>query len=816
MATPVFCCGWECGSGTGTHHWTSANTPTADTVTFRTGLRAGRCDPSSSTEYFFVTLASVTRWVGRFYIRFATLPSADTSLCEVGNGGQDSPCVRFKQSDSKIYAGVHTTLGASGVAVTTGVWYRIDFDFNVQTGGNDTCDVQVDGSACGQATATGLSAAETRVNLGVIDTCTADVYLDDFLLSNTAADYPLGAGHVNSYIPNADGTHTANSANEVERTLTGTDIVIATTTAYQLIDERPLPTTEVDFINWKTNGGTDYVEWQYEDSTEGAAPRAVEAILVYHDASGAGTHNFQVTLREHAGATTADIAPAATRNVGATISYIRKHFATVPGTSDAWTETKFNALRSRLLVSDASPDVYIDAAMLEAEWAEAGGATGTIAATLQKATAALTGEQPESGSIAVTAQKATASLTGVMQPSGAIAATLQAALAALSGTQTQSGAIAATAQMATASLVGTQTQTGTVSATLQAALAALVGTMEPAGVIAGTLQPATASLAGTQEQSGAIAASLQPATASLTGVMQPSGAIAATLQAASAALAGTHEQTGTIAATLMAATAALAGEQTSETTGAIAASLQMATASLTGTQEQSGALAATLTMATASLAGVMEASGSVAASLQPATASLAGEQSGAAPEGTIAGTLQPASAALTGTQTQTGSIAASLQPPTASLTGEQSQTGSIDASLQPATAALTAEQQFLGTIAATLQAATGSLAGTQGQTGQIAATLQLVTAALFGSQTVTGSIAATLQAATASASARPLVFKLGSATYIARLTANGTYIARVSGDATHIARVTGRATEIERLSGEAAYIARITGRGTNG
>jgi hypothetical protein len=304
--------------------------------------------------------------VVRAYVYFATLPTTDGLVLGVGLTG-----LYFKASDSKLYVGESTTLlGASGVAITTGVQYRLELKRTATT-----LDAQVDGTAVGQYS--GSFAAETSAIAGVpLGIHTRDQFTDDILISQTAADYPLGAGYVLSYIPNADGTHNVAGANDFERTLTGTDITNATTTAYQLIDERPLPTTAVDFINGiAPPNSTDYVEWTYEDSVESGDPRTVEAIFVHHDASGAGTNNFTVTLREHAGSTSANIF-SGTTNVGATITYKRAHFATVPGTSDAWTTTKFNALRSRFLVSDASPDPYIDAIMLEAEFA-VGGPVGT-------------------------------------------------------------------------------------------------------------------------------------------------------------------------------------------------------------------------------------------------------------------------------------------------------------------------------------------------------------------------------------------------------------------------------------------------------
>ena len=380
MATPVFVCGAECGVVAAASHWiTSTGTTSFSTTTVRTGARSLRVNPTAGTgEFDTLALASSADWVVRAYVYFATLPSATTSfISRVGT----VIGVWFNASDSKVYVGSDaSTLGATGVSVTTGQWYRIDFKYTATT-----LDAQVDGAAVGQLT--GTYSAFTQLAIGRSATVTKDLFFDDIIISQTAVDYPLGAGFVKSYIPNADGTHNVAGANDFERTLTGTDITNATTDAYTLIDERPLPTTAVDFINGVAPpNATDYVEWQYEDSTESSAPRGVEAVIVHHDASGAGTNNFTVTLRESAGGTSGNIW-SGTTNVGATITYKRAHFATVPGTADAWTTTKFNALRSRFLVSDASPDPYIDAAMLEAEFPEAGGPVTVTPGTAALATA---------------------------------------------------------------------------------------------------------------------------------------------------------------------------------------------------------------------------------------------------------------------------------------------------------------------------------------------------------------------------------------------------------------------------------------------
>ena len=372
MAQGFLCCGAECGvsdaSGVTRHLNFRGTSPTFDTTTVRTGLRALNCKATLGSSFAITPTVSSTLYVGRFYVRFVILP---TLTCTIVEGrGASNVGVYYKASDSKLYAGYGlSNLGATGVAVTTGVWYRVDFKFNVSTN-PWTIDAMINGVAVGQITKAAATGGISNLDLGIgeLSTPTHEVLYDDLLLSATVADYPLGAGYVFSYIPNADGSHNVAGANDFEKTLTGTDITNATTDAYQLVDDRPLPASSVDFINGiAPPNDTDYVEIAYENSQEARAPRLVDAMFIHHDAGGAGTNDFTVTLRDSVGGTSQDIFTGAT-NVGATISARRQFFQDIPG-GGTWTLGAFNALRSRFLVTDASPDVYLDALMLEAEYA---------------------------------------------------------------------------------------------------------------------------------------------------------------------------------------------------------------------------------------------------------------------------------------------------------------------------------------------------------------------------------------------------------------------------------------------------------------
>ena len=366
----------ECGIIAGGAHWSFiASLPTYSTTTVRTGLRSLRVNPSAEARAAAPGNAPNTDMaIFRVYFYVASNPTGDTFLMGARAATANAAGLVFKSSDGQVYAGGSNgaaafTFGATGVTVTTGAWHRADI--RVNSAANPwVVDAQIDGGTALSVSPAYGASATLRFIVGAVDSATCDIFYDDALGSATSGDYPLGAGYVISYIPNADGTHNIAGANDFERTLTGTDITNATTDAVLLIDDRPLESAAGDFINGVAPpNATDYVEWQYENNAEATAPRTVEAIFGHHDAGGAGTNNFTVTLRRDATSDTSNIF-SGTTNVGATMTFKRAHFATAPGGA-TWTTAIFDDLRSRFLVSDASPDPYIDGVMLEAEFSGA-------------------------------------------------------------------------------------------------------------------------------------------------------------------------------------------------------------------------------------------------------------------------------------------------------------------------------------------------------------------------------------------------------------------------------------------------------------
>lgn len=806
MATPVFCCGAECGVNN--VHWGLSGTASFSTGTIRSGLRSLRVNPTAAVgAWFFAPSGVFTRTlVFRFYINFASLPTSDSAIMFANT--TESAGVYFKQSDSKIYAG-HTeatpTFGATGVAVTTGVWYRIDVKL-ISTANPWTIDVQVDGVACGQTTKAVAAADLGSLVLGnQANNETYDAFYEDTLLSVTSGDYPLGDGYVLSYVPNADGDgasanrHNGLAANEVERTLTGTDIVNTTTDAFQLVDDRPLESAAGDWINWKTNGTAgDYVELAYENSLENVAPRSVEAIVGYHDAGGSGTHNFSLTLRDSTGGTTADVMPAATRNVGATMSWGRAHFATIPGTASAWTLTAFNALRSRWLVTDASPDAYLDGLMLEAEYPgiatitaairkvaanintdqSASGFAAEIDASLRKVTSSLNAEQRNLLTVNATLVKTAASINVYMRPEVEIDSTVAKVVASLLASHQQRVTVGATLRPVAASINVQQEQRVTVASTLTKVASSVNVVMVPDARITSTLVKTAANLNLAQQVTLTIDSDLAKVRASLNAYLRPEFTIVSMLRPAQASLNAeqrylvvqttaiqevaasinvAQRQLLSIAATLVKVAANLNVNISVSPELHITSTLAKVTASLNAEQRQQLSIASTLENLTASLNAYMRPDFQITTSLRKVTASLSAEQRHLI---TVASTLAELSASLNTLQRQLVTVASSLAKVrasvnvdqagvpemhlsatlaevAASLTASQRDLLTIDSDLRPLAANVNTEKRYLIAVASSLAKLSANVNLSQSQRMTVATVLAHLTSDLHLNQTET-------------------------------------------------------------------------------
>lgn len=376
--TPVFTCGAECGvSGTtGGQHWQFGAAASFNTTIKRNGNRAIRLNGSAVTTNWATsgstfTAGNITVIRGYFYA--TTLPTTSANLISAYQGEAGA---WFNSADSKIYAGyIGANFGATGITVTTATWYLIDIKVNASTN-PWTIDVSVDGVSCGQKTRA-VAAASGGFLLGSDqgETTTMDVYFDDILVSQTAADYPIGAGHTLGFVPASDGSHTSTTTHTVKGTAAaptaGGSITSATTDAFNWVNGRPIgggATDATRLINAQTAASTEYIEVGIEQTTETTAPRAVEFLVVDQQATTA-VGDMHIKVNDN-GTETVVLDRTASAGV-ITDRYTTKQFATMPTGGAAWTLVRFKALKIRFgYSSDATPDQYWRGAMVEAEFTD--------------------------------------------------------------------------------------------------------------------------------------------------------------------------------------------------------------------------------------------------------------------------------------------------------------------------------------------------------------------------------------------------------------------------------------------------------------
>jgi hypothetical protein len=211
--------------------------------------------------------------------------------------------------------------------------------------------------------------------------------VDDYVLSQTSGDHPIGAHTVFAVVPAADGTHVAGT-NIMERASDGADI--GTITAWDLLDEWP-PTTglnNADSVTSKASGATNYAEVSFA-----AAPAYATSTLwgvvgiVAHQSDTIGANTGITRIVSSAGTTLTDIFSGDMSEI--TDHYTKKLIAAPSG---GWLidGTHFNGVKARVGFGTLQPG--------EPEW---------LALMLQAAT-------PDSATVSGTASPAAVAGVGAV------------------------------------------------------------------------------------------------------------------------------------------------------------------------------------------------------------------------------------------------------------------------------------------------------------------------------------------------------------------------------------------------------------------
>jgi hypothetical protein len=356
MATVVIATGFEHGRGStaGAGLCDLYNAATLPTTLPRTGLRSMLVD--ATTEYMGWTNTGPS-YVARVYVNFAAWPSAAsrTTICCVDAGTNDAGICVDPTGLAQIRAG--TTNYGAGFQLTLDTWHRIDVYFNT----TDT-QLSVDGAAVqtgnpytGSAVAFALGTY--RLNTGTVGT----MYVDDFALSNTGADFPLGAGYTLGFSPDRTGTHSLGSGVFRNNSAGSPD----NSTDHNRIDEVPFTGVSSDFWEQQENDGAAYMEFGFAPSGQSDTIQLVRALVWLSADSTAGC---ACEARIVSGATETTVH---TGTIGST-SGIYKGASVTPNSSP-WTDGQLDALLLRFgYATDANPDPHIEGAILEVAFGVAG------------------------------------------------------------------------------------------------------------------------------------------------------------------------------------------------------------------------------------------------------------------------------------------------------------------------------------------------------------------------------------------------------------------------------------------------------------
>lgn len=373
MVTPIFICGAECGietvGSTGlAPHWDSIfGAPAVSTAIFHYGLRSYRFNPLVSAARQLDKTISTTRLVGTAAIYFTTLPNGTTALIRAVPTAGSWPTIRFNVATSRLEAWFDDGGGIqAGPVVATGVWYVIDWDFNL-SGATATIDWRVNGVVQTQSSFVQASATMTRFDQGVNGNV-MDMYIDDTILSYTAADYPIGAAADDGYSvkvlgfsPDSSGAHSFTAGDFQDNV--GNNIALPDGDVHSFIDEVPITST-ADYIKQVVVRSDGYIRFGFEDTGETNNALGVEVVSSQR-AAGA---NSKAAFNLDDGGTLGTIYPLSTISFDSLI-YNTKQFATAPS-GGAWTKAKINALAARWGYSTVTtPNPYLDGVILEIGWA---------------------------------------------------------------------------------------------------------------------------------------------------------------------------------------------------------------------------------------------------------------------------------------------------------------------------------------------------------------------------------------------------------------------------------------------------------------
>ena len=420
-ANAIFVCGAECGltavgtASGGVEHYvtfgsnctvvTSGPSPMRSTRCFRINPTAGSAGGPSHT--LATAVASGGTVVQRVYVYFTTLPDITTALCTArGTTSLEFMGAYFHVGSSEIRAGRGgSTTPNTGVAVTTGTWYRLDI--KTVWAATHTVDVKVNGTDCTQYSTAIAAETINQLFLGSTtgNTTTCDLYLDDHVASSSSGDYPIGDGVCVGLYPNADATndraaasgnrpmdHSWSATTDFGKGASGgTDMgnQESESTSWQSLDNPLTTTAGGSWIANKTGATNEWAAWKFDDLPGDAS--TINGVMCVFTAHASAATSCTIGMSGGhgdgaAGAAWTSGLPATSTGFQGAIDMSETTIATSCGifttrNGTAWTVALVNAVKMKFSSGDVNPDPYLDGVCWEVDYTvSSGDATATPSA----------------------------------------------------------------------------------------------------------------------------------------------------------------------------------------------------------------------------------------------------------------------------------------------------------------------------------------------------------------------------------------------------------------------------------------------------
>lgn len=366
--SPFYVTGFEhqststAGGGIVSNVW-GGGTSTPDTTTKHAGSSSMRFTASSNIRQWDVDVpaGSFSTASARMYIYISQLPSAPDviTVTEFESISSDYCEIQIAHDGtlrSRIFGGTVQI----GPTIQLNRWYRLDYSCDFSSATN-RLKWSVDGTSQTDATLINTPHTLANVQIGIDTTATMDIRYDDVIATTSAADYPIGPGHVVAITPDGTGTHSIPGNFGWSTNNGGSWTALTAADSNQspgsaaYIDEWPV--MNADGIRATATSG--YLEYTFADVNSSKSINAVS--LVAAERGGAG---MQVTLAIDGGG---GFQPVLANTLPGTSQIYRATMATVPVSGNPWSGAALDAMRMRFSSSNASVPPRVDSVIAEVD-----------------------------------------------------------------------------------------------------------------------------------------------------------------------------------------------------------------------------------------------------------------------------------------------------------------------------------------------------------------------------------------------------------------------------------------------------------------